>query len=1528
MAGGRIDIEVDIDAGSVPGKLEKGLAPATGVAAKWAKRTGLAVAAGVGLAVGKTVADGFRSAISAENTEASLKGLYGSAEDAADMMRRIGVVSKSSPIDTSTYEDAATSLAYLGVKGQDAQDIMRNVGLAITAAGGSSEQMDRATLALTNMVNEGRVTRETLNQLSGAGVPVFTALADSIGVSTEELSKLIHDGKIELPQVLSVLQNGTGELFQQMIDGGKAAEKTFGNSFKAAKNAVTDAVGNAMIPALNSLTPVIQSIGAEAPAVIATVGTTLEDLGVKASAAFARFRESDLAHDAVQRLGGVVSSLADTARDVGPAVASIVRSLAEAAAATGVSTWQVFIALLETGAQILDVTLVPALKTLASLMESNQTLVKGLAIAFLAFRTVPGLFSRITRAVAPARTALQGFGGQMRLQQALAAGTGQSIGRVSAAMATVETRLPAVGRMTAAYRGAADGAARFGRSAGVAAAGVSALSSAGAGIRRGFTAVTGALGGPVGIGLIAVAGAAMSVASTTATLKNASDAYEKSARNVAEAQHAVAEAFIESNGAMDDAVKSTLAQRLSAELDGLKSQASQTVSLMDGVGAQIKDKLSFWTPFTRNTDNQEQLNEIKDRASAAKQAKDAFDSLNMSSEQMQDALYGSDAAFNDMYASLAKYGEGAGTAAGIAQKLRNEFIKQREVAKQLGPGAHEIAEGFKVLGDEAATADEKASALKATLAALAGEAPSLFEAESKVAQVHEDVAQAAERAIDASKGFGDELVDQSGRLKGTTENGQAYGDAILKARDSLADFVAAGGNLDEKLPALMDDFYTWGAQLGLTREQVDAVTASMGLVPDTLRIAAEVIGGGGVQAELANIATRLAALKPGEPKIIRVESLTDAAKTAIEGVGATVRRLPNGLVEVRADTPEAEAKLRTLIRVISLIPPGKTIDTSAPGAQGVIDAFEVLGIKVHQDNEKRIVVTDTSKAVMDALDALNVKTTTLEDGTVVITDNVEDVKRDINTLNGIHTTSTHTVSITEQLLNPVSNGTWSNLPMADGGVLPDQATIAPGRGRGLIQWAEGETGGEAFIPLAESKRGRSTAILADVADRFGYGLEKYAAGGMRGAVERTVAFLRGESGKPYQYAGMGNPSWDCSSYSSAGYASLKGLDPYQRWYTTESDFYALGFRRGLDPSGRGMDIGVYNGGGGMYSHMSSALQGVPFESGGNGVIYGPGATPPSDGQFPNKYHLPEGAFVPPPSPDDAAATTSTSAAPSTGEPKTPAPPAPELAGRLSDEQIEAQSLELAVAEARRRRDEAYADAASTPEDLLRADLALQRALNALEASKKADDASSKGAEAPSLGGRKAASVPELFGNAASAAVSGQMSSLLKELGVPNGGSGGLVGALISNADALDEASRKIAPAFSQQEIAKQGPVTPGSPGWIEELMKTIDLPMVLRDSGGPLPHGVAALNLSGDTEWVQTADQKRDQDAELAALRAGSGVSSRELGEMVRSLRELVENPPSQTTVNAPGGDADAIVRRIEHGQHMAMLSRPGGRIL
>lgn len=65
---------------------------------------------------------------------------------------------------------------------------------------------------------------------------------------------------------------------------------------------------------------------------------------------------------------------------------------------------------------------------------------------------------------------------------------------------------------------------------------------------------------------------------------------------------------------------------------------------------------------------------------------------------------------------------------------------------------------------------------------------------------------------------------------------------------------------------------------------------------------------------------------------------------------------------------------------------------------------------------------------------------------------------------------------------------------ARGGFENHVAQITPA---GTVRlWGEQETGGEAYIPLGMSKRGRSTGILAAVAQMFGYDLVRYAQGGM------------------------------------------------------------------------------------------------------------------------------------------------------------------------------------------------------------------------------------------------------------------------------------------------------------------------------------------------------------------------------------------------------------------------------------------------
>ncbi|GAB4582627.1 hypothetical protein Ntsu_04590 [Nocardia sp. IFM 10818] len=114
-------------------------------------------------------------------------------------------------------------------------------------------------------------------------------------------------------------------------------------------------------------------------------------------------------------------------------------------------------------------------------------------------------------------------------------------------------------------------------------------------------------------------------------------------------------------------------------------------------------------------------------------------------------------------------------------------------------------------------------------------------------------------------------------------------------------------------------------------------------------------------------------------------------------------------------------------------------------------------------------------------------------------------------------------------------------------------------------------------------------------------------------------WARSQNGKPYQYGGVGPDAWDCSGFMSGIYASITGKDPYTRYFSTESDFAALGFKSGLGGA-TDFSIGVRRGGGGTLSHMAGTLGDLNIESGADGVEVGTGAMGAAD--FPLQWHFP------------------------------------------------------------------------------------------------------------------------------------------------------------------------------------------------------------------------------------------------------------------------------------------------------------------
>lgn len=185
--------------------------------------------------------------------------------------------------------------------------------------------------------------------------------------------------------------------------------------------------------------------------------------------------------------------------------------------------------------------------------------------------------------------------------------------------------------------------------------------------------------------------------------------------------------------------------------------------------------------------------------------------------------------------------------------------------------------------------------------------------------------------------------------------------------------------------------------------------------------------------------------------------------------------------------------------------------------QAVTGLEEVRAAIQATPDAHEVTVSTLNGAAIAALEKVGLKTKQLPDGkTAVFTangqalGNIGAVSSALNTLDGktanTYVTTTYTKAYRDHRAGErayTNKATGGILEFyADGGTREQHvAEIAPA---GTMRvWNEPETGGESYIPLAQSKRPRSMQVLAETADRFGYRLEKYAKGGLTDAQKQA-----------------------------------------------------------------------------------------------------------------------------------------------------------------------------------------------------------------------------------------------------------------------------------------------------------------------------------------------------------------------------------------------------------------------------------------
>ncbi|AUH68525.1 tape measure protein [Gordonia sp. YC-JH1] len=1171
-----------------------------------ALKTGGAAAAAAGVAtIGTAMVKGFQRLSAIDDAKGKLAGLGVTAADTSKIMDSALTAVRGTAFGLGDAATIAGNAVAAGIKpGQELTKYLSMTADAASIAGVSLSDMG----SILNQVQTGQMAyTDDLNQLADRGIPIYQWLAKEAGVTGAEVKKMASDGKISSEMFFAAIQKNIGGAaqeagktvrggFQNMIAAlgrlGAAAEQPFFSRLPGMLAGATTAIDN-MTPTVTRLAEALDQ-------------KIFEEWGPKLQSAMQAARDSG----AIDELLSTLKGMAQAGIDVMPALTGIGQALAQASATIGIGTWQLFLTTLQAATGVLNI-INPGLQTLADLMKAHPALVTAALGAWVGFKTVPGMISKVSDVLSPltsrvtgARDAFKGFGEQMTLQRTLAANNGIELGRFGGAMAVVRTRA--------------------------------------SGMRQALQGSLDVLGGPWGA---AATGATVAGGLLVASFQRQSQIsaeYDSAVKKLTESHYALSKALIASQGVATEDVMKIATQRVdeyrektdaAARADGKWHEV-----MYDGIGK-----------FLGLTKAGEGLADMNDRAAAKAQgAQHAFDQLGMSTEDVSKKLYGSQREWNILQSQLMAMGPAGMQAVSDLRVLRNEFVQQQNIAKQMTPGFTEVSDAIKTLGDESASAADKQKALLSAMNALN---PTKDKAEA-MKQWGDQVRSAA----DAAAGIDGSAFDLSGKFDASSEAGGKLYDVLNGLATTAADVAASGGDMTKVAREQDQIFEQLAASTGRTKEEIKAIYDSIG--GNVVDIAVKLKGAPEAIQQLGTIKAAMDANPDLKEFRLKAEG-SEQVRAALDMLKIKMTTTPDGKI-VKVDlTGDAGAKLQAVIDATAQIPAGKEVKVNAPGGQAVFDLLKAMNVATTSDNDKNIVADiPNGSPVLELLKQIGYEVETRNGKQIIVKANDDDYqgKKDEWTapayktlyVNATVAGMASTAGVMD-LSNAIPHADGAIVPYVDGGIAaseafangglkeirkPRRADIFQGRGAGTI-FAEEETGGEAYIPLAASKRKRSTDILATVAERFGLGLvRKYADGGIASADDlKRLAMGDGArmplTGAPYDWGGV---NWgDCSGAMSAFARRAVGLPPFGGRFATgnEGEYLAqLGFQTGSWTPGT-LGIGWVNGGPGGGHTAGTLPDGTNVEMGGSygGGMVG-GTVGANDGQFTNRAFLPIGKAAP------------------------------------------------------------------------------------------------------------------------------------------------------------------------------------------------------------------------------------------------------------------------------------------------------------
>ena len=207
-----------------------------------------------GLAAAGAAIFGFvKQASKIENAVAAFTPLLGGISKAEELVKRLTEEAAKTPFQFEGI--AKISQQLLPVMNGSIEDTIDTFRMLGDTAGGNMQKLESITRGFSKALLKGKPDLESLNIIAEAGIPIFTEMAKTMGISKEKIFELSKQGKLTNKDLTNAFKRMTSEggIF---FKGMEIASKTLSGRFSTLKDriALTAAeLGSVLLPFVKDL---------------------------------------------------------------------------------------------------------------------------------------------------------------------------------------------------------------------------------------------------------------------------------------------------------------------------------------------------------------------------------------------------------------------------------------------------------------------------------------------------------------------------------------------------------------------------------------------------------------------------------------------------------------------------------------------------------------------------------------------------------------------------------------------------------------------------------------------------------------------------------------------------------------------------------------------------------------------------------------------------------------------------------------------------------------------------------------------------------------------------------------------------------------------------------------------------------------------------------------------------------------------------------------------------------------------------